>query len=369
LSLTFGGLDTLGFIIVCLSLVGGGWAEDWIWLKAKINGKPAKLCFDSGADGFYLWRESAQRLGLAFTEADTNAVLAAGEVPVGWTEICKLSIFGKEVKTRFRVVDYPGVFDTSFDGMVGWPNLRNNIIQIDATGLDTNSDILALNVPCDNNAASVVLLDTGSEHGLALPRQAWRKWKLEHPAQLTTLNSFFTPAEGLLAKEEGWADRFNLGPLMMSGVPVTEATETDTALGGEHYSGSLGIAALKRLEFIVDGKHGIAYLHAKTAKAPPYRHNRAGVVFLPDRVRKDEFIARVVDGSPAYEAGIRDGDVLISIDEFEDITMSPIGALNLLWKPAGTKVKLKLRRGGKDFTTTVKLREILSSESPKRTGR
>ena len=47
-------------------------------------------------------------------------------------------------------------------------------------------------------------------------------------------------------------------PLILTGVPVTEASPTQVALGSPGFGASLGIAALKRLDFIVDGKHAMA---------------------------------------------------------------------------------------------------------------
>jgi hypothetical protein len=363
-----------------------GSATERLWMDVKINGKEARLIFDSGADDLILWRASAQRLGLAFTEPDTNAVLSAGEVNGGMTEACNVSLFGKEVKTRFRVTALGFDFADSFDGIVGWRNLRNNILQIDAAEerlvflhkvpkkargwtqlcVVTNAGILELKVSSENLATNVFLIDTGSQFGLALPPEKWKDWKREHSTQPTTLNSFFSVDGMQYVSEEAWADRFLLGPLCLTGVPIKEATQMETALGGGEYGGSLGFAVLKRLDLIIDGRRGVAYLRPKKTPATPYQHNRAGVVFLPDQLRHDDLVARVAEGSPAYEAGIRNGDALLQIDGM-DITKLQDDGLERLEMPAGTKITLKLRRDGNIFAAAITLKEILSSANLKLT--
>src|SRR5690242_15954824 len=77
----------------------------------------------------------------------------------------------------------------------------------------------------------------------------------------------------------------------------------------------------------------------------------------------DDLIAHVVDGSPAHEAGIRNGDVLLKIADLDvtrwrtDPTVLP---LSRFWQePAGTKLRLTIRRGNETPEISVLLRNIL----------
>jgi membrane-associated protease RseP (regulator of RpoE activity) len=201
-------------------------------------------------------------------------------------------------------------------------------------------------------------VDTGSEFGLALAPQKWQAWKETNPHQAMTLTRFSTLGDGLVFKEEAWANQVAFGTLILTGVPVMEATPTQLTLEGRQCEGLLGLAALRRLDFIVDSEHGVAYLRSKGTPPPPYKHNRSGAEFVPSDLRGDELIARVVEGSPAEEAGIRNGDVLMKIDEL-DVTMRNIDALRKLWMRSGTKINITLKRDGRIFKTTVTLRDIL----------
>jgi S1-C subfamily serine protease len=151
--------------------------------------------------------------------------------------------------------------------------------------------------------------------------------------------------------------------LLLKDVPIHEADKMDIAIG----SVKLGLAALRSLDFIIDAKGGFAYLRPKETRPPPYGHNRLGAVFAPVDLQSEDLIARVVHGSPGWKAGIRNGDVLISIGELDvtkwrtDPAVLPLGRF---WERApGTKLELTLRRGKEMFKTEVVLRQILSPET------
>jgi hypothetical protein len=361
-----------------------GWADERLWVEAKINGLPARLCFDTGTGDLVLLRAGAKRLGLKFTEPPTNSVLSPGEIPSGTTEACVLTIQDSTVQTQFRVADLPAYLRTDMDGLIGWAPVRDNILKIDAEAgtvtslakvpkaalgwlqlpVNKKSRYLQLEVPHDNGEPGSIFVDTGWTQGVALPEDKWGDWKTTHPLEPLTLKAFFMPGSGLLVKEEAWARQLSIGPLTLTNVPVTEVTPVHLALAAPPYEASLGLAGLKRLDFIVDGENGVAYLRPKKKPASPYGHSRLGAVFVPRDSQSDDLVARIVPGSPAEEVGIRNDDVLLRIDKL-DVTKwrtdPKVLPLSRFWEqPPGTKLGLTLRRGEKVFQVKVMLREILS---------
>ena len=142
-----------------------------------------------------------------------------------------------------------------------------------------------------------------------------------------------------------------------------ESSKTDQGLGGADYSATLGLTALKRLEVILDCKRGIAYLQPRRGPPLPYQHNRIGAVFTPASLEGGDLIGRVAEGSPAARAGIRNGDVLLKIDEL-DVTKwhsdPAVLPLSRFWeRPAGTKLLVTLRRGEETLKNEVILENIL----------
>ena len=134
---------------------------------------------------------------------------------------------------------------------------------------------------------------------------------------------------------------------------------------------TLGLYALRRLDLVVDGKNGVAYVHPRSDPAPAYPHNRLGAVFVPRDLQRDgPHFAHVVPGSPAFLAGIRDNDVLLKIDDL-DITKwrtdPRVLPLSRFWeRPAGTILNLTLKREEREFEVIVLLKDILGPKVSKR---
>jgi hypothetical protein len=373
-------------VVLCFWVVLGQ-ADERLWVDARINGQKARLIFDTGADRLLLFRKGADRLRLRITNAQAGLLPPPGAVVLGATEPCDVSVLGSALKTSLGVVEIPSYVDMQADGVFGWGPVQKSVLRIDAISSEvdfledapkqasawtklrvrTDSGYLSLEIPHENDSTGVVLVDTGFTGGVAVPPQTWKTWKAAHSDEPTTLDSYFMPGAGLVAKEETWAHAINLGPLVLTEVPLTEANQAQEALGSVGYEASLGLAALKRLDFIVDGKGGVAYLRLKTTPPPPYEHNRLGAVFVPADSHNDNLVAKVTSGSPAHEAGICNGDVLLKIGKLDatkwrsDPAILP---LSRFWmKPADTKLDLTLERANGTFKATVLLREILTPRS------
>jgi S1-C subfamily serine protease len=175
------------------------------------------------------------------------------------------------------------------------------------------------------------------------------------------------PGAGTVVIEEDWAKELTFGPLVLIDVPVMLANVAEQAMGSPGFEASLGLAALKRLDFIVDGDLGIAYIRTKTTPAPSYEHNRLGAVFAPTDLQGGDLVARVIDGSPAYEAGVRNGDVLLKVGDLDvtkwrtDPTILP---LSRFWEgPPGTRLELTLKRGTETLKAKAVLRQILGPDA------
>jgi S1-C subfamily serine protease len=168
---------------------------------------------------------------------------------------------------------------------------------------------------------------------------------------------------GVVVGEEAWAEKFSLGPMILNEVPVQPASRSDVATGSAHspYQATLGLTALQRLDFIVDGGAGIAYVRPRSGPFPPYLYNRAGAVFTPrdpGRDKSNQLVAHVLEDGPAYQAGIRDGDIVLKLGQqwATNWTEGPTGAATK--RPAGSKLELTLKRGEKTFSSVVVLRDL-----------
>jgi hypothetical protein len=214
----------------------------------------------------------------------------------------------------------------------------------------------------------LIVVDTGIWSGVGLPPDRWTDWRAKPQDGGITLIAGFTLHSGLVFREQGWADRLTLGPLELAGVMVEEDNGVGEKALGDRHLATWGMAALRRVRMIVDGSRGVAYIQPLHGPAPTPEHNRLGAEFVPDDAEEDGWIAHVAEGSPAFEAGIRDGDVLLRLGD-HDLSgwrATPVeGSVSRRAEPPpGTEVELTLRRGQHVYTTTVVLRDILNPTRP-----
>jgi hypothetical protein len=270
----------------------------------------------------------------------------------------------------------------SIDGFFGWPLFRDNIIRIDAdrqllTTIDEvpaeartwtslrlhrKSSLLSLEIPGPHEGGTI-FIDTGSDSGVSLSPARWSEWTNAHPNRPKTLRGSYSPRSGLVFGEESWSQQLSLGPLTLTDVPVTQSSDGDMS-GISEYAATLGLAALRRLEIIVDGKKGVAYVRSRNGPARPYDYNRSGVVFAPGDMqlsRTNNLIAQVMEGSPAYEAGIRNGDTLLKLNQEWCTNWTQLTAA--VFRKHGTRVDVTLKRGDQAYDTTVVLRDIFPSSA------
>lgn len=362
--------------------------DDRFWLDVKINGQPARMLFDTGSESTGLWPASVKRLGLEIDVPVPDMPAENGKVGVGKTKPAAWEAGGTGLPTAFMIwPSDPVSYDKNeHDGTIGWPQANDNVWLMEAAThtlrcpkvmapeaatwtrfrVLTNYDILALEVPGPGRKKFVVDIDTGKlGGGVTLSPERWLQWKNTHPHRPKTLQLYHMFGAGNVLKEESWADKLAVGSLVLTDVPVTEANNAEVANGSNGYAATLGMDALKRLDLVVDGKNNIAYIRPKQTPPAPFPHNRLGAVFIDDR-EGVELLAHVAPGSPAEEAGIRDGDILLKVDDRDVVNLArdpALANLILAWdSPAGSKFVLTLMRGSKVFQTRVVLRDILKPE-------
>jgi len=259
-------------------------AEQRLWINAQVNGTPAKVFLDTGAVHFYLFRPAAERFGLKVPEPSGEP----WEMFFAKRQV-QLQAPGFNGNTRPVIVnapDYVPVNDT--DGFLGWKMIRNNVVQLNA-GNGTVSilkklppdvatwrkvkirrdkpsgwnrwDILALETPPPTK--EIIIIDTGNPGGVGLPAAKWQQWKAENPARKITRATTAMPSAGVFTHEQSSADELRVGPMLLRDVPVEEAEPWSRSMARHHHGATLGLAALQRLDIIVDAKRGAAYIRTR----------------------------------------------------------------------------------------------------------
>ena len=166
---------------------------------ASIQGQPASLALDTGASTTALFSSAAERLGLkVFPPPPGLAQVRPGVIAPGLSEPVEVKV-GREILTAQLPV-YPQTGpgqrlageDSRRDGLIGWPEVKGNLLQIDAARrtikvldslpadlggwmkLKVRPDpILLLEIPQPDGTTSVIVVDTGSPMGLTVPPPVW----------------------------------------------------------------------------------------------------------------------------------------------------------------------------------------------------
>ena len=378
--------------LACWCFVAAGAGDERLFIDGKINQQPARFFFDTGSGvAFALFSTAVPKFGLKVAPPAPDGRIGPGQIAVGWTEACSLEIADTNFATQFAVVKTPAYLKWDADGVLGWQAVSNNFFFIDFEShtfvfftnapevpppwikfnIPADQDDLTLELPADHGEKLILALDSGCAYGVELNPKKWHEWKLAHADQPATLEAYYMPNPGVVVTEEMWADQISLGPLTLTGVPVEEANSADVALHSSRrgkYAATLGFAALKRLDILIDGRHGVAYLRPRKTPPLPYTHNRLGAVFVPRNLQSNDLVAHVAAGSPAGKAGIRNDDVLLKIGKLDvtrwrtDPTVLPLS--RFFDASAGTKLELTLKRGDQVFKTAAELKNILPHSAP-----
>jgi hypothetical protein len=379
-----GSIAILSSILLLLSSYASR-ADDRIWIDGKINYQNVHFAFDTGASKTGIWRSVANRLNLKIQNPPANYVPIAGKTIAGKTEKCRLELLGNILQTGIMVFDLPYDLQPDCDGVVGWTWLIEARYEMNARWgslkavsdspnqaegwlkcpIKTNSDILRLEMPVRDSPPLIMEVDTGSERGICLNARLWQEWLAKSTNHAVTLDSYYFPSVGFVVCKEGWASELHEGALNLTKVPVAEASPMELSIGGpEQCDIIIGMAALRRLDFVVDGPNQVAFLRPTKQFTPSrsYNYNRLGAAFVPRDAKSDDIVAAVLERTPAYEAGLRNGDVLLKIDGLEvEGWRTNTSVLARIWAPVGTQLELTLRRNAETFKTKVKLRDIVTS--------
>jgi len=381
-------IHLLLILSLCLACVAFGEDDARIQCRGKINGEPVVLGLDTGAELTLLFRETAERLGLEVKWPSADLQVDPGKVALGVSEECLLEAGQLSARTRFGVVRLPGYIRPDMDGLIGWGSISENIVEIrpefksvrfrERLGIDksqwlcrpirTDLNVLVVQIPNSPGKPFQIMIDTGSSAGVTLNAHRWQEWCKENPGRPSTLSALFYPGRGLLVREEKWAKKLSLGGLVFTEVPISMDPEMGKKIAPGR-NAVVGMCGLSCFSWVVDGPDGKTYIKwsGMTRKPEKYNYNRLAAVFVPNEASgSDGLVAQVVENGPAYDAGIRDGDVLLKVDDVDATkwrTDPNVLPLSRFWKrPVGTALNLALRRGDEDYEVSVALREVFKED-------
>ncbi|MHC4463957.1 MAG: PDZ domain-containing protein [Planctomycetota bacterium] len=352
-------IGTCALLVFCPVALG----SKRLKVDAEIDGKAAVLAVDTGSPlGLIMLKPSARRLDLDLDE-ENGREIARFDMRIGRSS----------GNVEALVIDSP---PTDVDGLIGWPALQDKIwiLQWDTGTVLSIPSVpsqvsrwmqldLATNVPVaafhpNMQGKGLVYIDTGFSRGVSLSDARWEAWRKNNPDAPMTVSAGWSPAAGgMTVVEQSWADHFTIGNLTIPHTTVQRSDFKQPLL-----EALIGVNALSRFDVVLDLKAKRVYLKLRTDDYSVPDYNRLGATFCPKSLDSKVLTAYVLTNSPAYRQGIRNGDVLLSVD---DIDMTKWRDDPKIWKmefwtaKPGTKYNLSLKRDGKRLDLQVTLEEIL----------
>jgi hypothetical protein len=248
-----------------------------------------------------------------------------------------ITVYDPEV---FRV---PRRFDAiPFSVEQGRPYINSSVIQQDETRVDTKLLI-------DSGASHGLLLETDTDENISLPGENLRTiigWGLG----------------GELAGCLGRIKALKINDFKFRDVLVSFADDYSnpevTRVTGRN--GSIGGDVLSRFTVIFDYPDSMLYLRKNRTFRYPFEFNLGGIDLVAAGPGFGSFrIINVIEGSPAYEAGLKSGDLILVVNgKFSsDVTLSEINTL--LRSRSGAKINMTINRDTEIIRVSFRLRRMI----------
>lgn len=356
-----------------------------IYFEAKINNqKTLTFLFDTGASTSLLDKESAQALNINPT-FETEVAGAGGNIKYQIAQNQKINIMDIQIDSVDFVLEdlsrLKKAGQYTFDGIIGYSLLKTFITEIDldqkvinlyprnaklnlsAYTIQSFDFFNNINIPQMRIAIELkngkklngrVFFDSGAGLGLLVNTPFSKKHDIIH-----STNKHLTSFNNNLSKKSVMQD-IAIKKLYFAGydfqnLPVSLATDEAGVSSFEGYLGIMGADIIYKFNTILNYDTKKIYLKPNTLFALPFQANLTGFS-ISTNDKKEIYISKISQESPAYKKGIREGDLLISVnnDNSQDIT----SYRNLL-KAEGKKVRLLIKNKTGLKTYKLKLKNLL----------
>lgn len=155
------------------------------------------------------------------------------------------------------------------------------------------------------------------------------------------------------------ATSFTLGNLSVREPIIYVSQDRGGALASSDFAGLIGSEILRRFKVVFDYARGRLILEPNALYAEPVEYDMSGISL---RAYGDDFrtfrVYQVLEDSPAAEAGLHVGDVLVAIDGVAASRFT-LDEINQMLKQQGREYKLSFKRAGGALSVKIKMRRLI----------
>lgn len=352
-----------------------------ILIKGSINNLSDSLNFilDTGSGGISLDSVTALQLKVPITPSDKTIRGIAGVRTVSFAYNNTLKLPGITVDSlNFHINDYEiltSVYGERIDGIIGYSFFNRYIVKIDYDSMKihvfskgsmkyprgghllkpllVNLLIQSATIGEDVTRFSRFYFDTGAGLCLLLSQDFVQDSAVVSPQRKRVI----TQVEGMGGKkmmELTVVKNFKLGPYKFRKVPAYVFDDEFNVTSYPYLGGLIGNDILRRFNTIINYEKRDVYLVPNTHFRDPFDYSYTGLNFY--YINNKVIVTEVMKGSPAEQAGIKEGDEIIGINNI--LSKNMLALKNALQVP-GEKVKILVQREEGPVLLILRVKSIL----------
>jgi PDZ domain len=354
-----------------------------IFLRGDINGDPVSLIFDTGAratlNSRWIQASRVPTQGAYTTSGFGPSTVSASAVPSSVWRICTEEI---EIinTTVIDLVPFEEKVGRNVDGLVGSEFIHKYVIELDP-GLrefrlydpatykpGAGASVFPLEIDKygyggiqavlqfdEKRVRGLFLIDTGANGAADVFHPFAQANGL--PTHLVEFREAGPAVGGNVNYRLERATDFVIGDFHLHG-PVIAFADAENEWPAHQYAGLIGTDILRRFIVTFDFPHRQLYLLPLSTLSDPFAFDGGGMRLLAKGSKFETLVvSRVVKGSPAEQAGVKAGDVLVSVDG-KDAGALSLDAIDRKCRKPGT-LNLVLLRNGTKLKIKIKLKQLL----------
>jgi len=351
-----------------------------IVVPATINGKDLHFIFDTGFAGDVLV-DTTIDFGKQTGSETMQDFVGTFEAPVYALKSMHLGNLKLDPTGR-DVIGQPGISDfgegVHVDGLMGFSTIKDYVTQINFQDHKFNfypSDLdistwkpnnkttflvkmlpvgpRSINLPVltPDGKTLVMALDTGNAFYATTHKDVLERVGLWPQGKVADFQSLNGVASGPVAS---WNKVMNNMTIFGVHVPVSYWDIIDLPAADSSSDGTVGIQFLKNFNIFFDFKRRYVWLENFDGKVANEEEGGIGIAAVFNPEIKSIEIERVSPGSPADKAGIKEGDLLLQVNDDDQLGGATFESLRkVLSGPIGSKVRLSISHEGFVKVVTV----------------
>jgi hypothetical protein len=365
--------------------------ENYVLIKARVNdSEPLTFLLDSGGgSGLVLYYKAAEALKLKRAGKGNGG--GAGESTFETTSIkgASLSFSGVTMDNQTFVVFPPEqtgeTGGRAVDGVIGYSLFSRYVVEIDyqskvvnlyepavyqygGKGESIPIEILSkvpfarVQIPLANGKPleGRFLVDSGAgRFVLILNTPVVAANNLLAVPQKTITEPGARGVGGEVKLIAGRWSNLQLGDFTLTDPVIHFAQDRKGAFASSDFKGVMGGELLRRFTVIFDYAHKRMILEPNNGFADRFEYDMSGIRMRREGADYKELkISRLVDNSPATEAGLREGDLITAIDGRPAAELS-LTEISRVFKQDGRECLLDIVRGEEKKQVKLKLRRLI----------